>query len=72
MIRLIKSIINAYITAREFETNLKIMDGKRDEKQKYTIRATLDQMNILTACASLGISNSEELFDYNKKWIGKN
>ena len=54
----IKRIFNAYVTAKKFETNMQIMDGMRNSKEQYTVSITLDQMNILTTCASLGISSS--------------
>lgn len=68
---ILKRIFNAYVTAKEFETNMQIMDGMRNSKEQYTVNITLGQMNILTACASLGISNSSELFEYYNKGIGK-
>jgi hypothetical protein len=60
----LKRIFNAYITAKDFETNMQIMDGMRNSKEQYTVSLTLDQMNILTTCVSYGIFKSEELNEY--------
>ena len=51
---ILKRIFNAYITAKEFEINMNIMDSLRPTKEKYRVEITLDQMNALTTLASYG------------------
>lgn len=64
MVLFIKGIISAYVTAKEFETNMNIMDSSRKNKEEYSVKITLDQMNILTTCASLGVSSSEDIVEF--------
>ena len=64
MVLFIKRIISAYVTAKEFEINMDIVDSMRETKEKYSVNITLDQMNILTTCASLGVSSSEDIVEF--------
>lgn len=51
---IIKSFIRIYLAARDFEIQMNIMDSMRSKKETYKIKATKEQMNILTMVASYG------------------
>lgn len=62
---IIKRLIKIYITARDFELQMNIMDSMRSKKETYKIRATKEQVEVLRLFASYG-STVEDFERYFK------
>ena len=56
---IIKRLIEAFATARDFEGHMRIMDSMRSKKQTYKINATKEQMGILRYIAATGFTINE-------------
>ena len=69
MLHLVKTLINAWKIANEFECNMNVLDGFRKNKKLYKIKVTEDQIKSLRLLASLGINCNSlcRLNDMDKK-----
>lgn len=56
---IIKRFMQIFIAARDFELKMKLFDSMRSQKETYNIKATKEQMNILTLFASYGVTVSD-------------
>ena len=63
MSRFIKNLIGGYLAAREFEQQIKLIEGLIAEEDKVQVRLPLRHLKILKTCAALGVKNSDELYD---------
>lgn len=60
----VKRLISAFVTEKEFELKMNMMDSTRSQKETYDIKATKEQMNILTLFVSYGatVNDFEKAF----------
>ena len=66
----IKRLIEAFTTARDFELTMKMMDSMRSKKAKYRIMATREQMNMLRLFASYGCTVND--FERGFRFLPRN